>query len=59
MSIKPGITGLWQISGRSEITDFEEVVRLDREYIQNWSPELDFQILLKTVSVVLKHEGAE
>ncbi len=59
MSIKPGITGLWQISGRSEITDFEEVVRLDREYIQNWSPELDFQILLKTVSVVIKHEGAE
>ena len=59
MSIKPGITGLWQISGRSEITDFEEVVRLDREYIQNWSPELDFQILFKTVSVVLKHEGAE
>ena len=59
MSIKPGITGLWQISGRSEITDFEEVVRLDREYIQNWSPELDFQILIKTVSVVLKHEGAE
>ena len=59
MSIKPGITGLWQISGRSEITDFEEVVRLDREYIQNWSPELDFQILLKTVSVVLKLEGAE
>ena len=59
MSIKPGITGLWQISGRSEITDFEEVVRLDREYIQTWSPELDFQILLKTVSVVLKSEGAE
>ena len=59
MSIKPGITGLWQISGRSEITDFEEVVRLDREYIQTWSPELDFQILLKTISVVLKSEGAE
>ena len=59
MSIKPGITGLWQISGRSDITDFEEVVRLDREYIETWSVELDFQILLKTVSVVLKHEGAE
>ena len=59
MSIKPGITGLWQISGRSEITDFEEVVRLDRDYIQSWSPELDFQILLKTISVVLKSEGAE
>ena len=59
MSIKPGITGLWQISGRSDITDFEEVVRLDREYIQNWSVMLDFKILLKTVGVVLRHEGAE
>ena len=59
MSIKPGLTGLWQISGRSDITEFEEVVRLDREYIETWSVELDFQILLKTVSVVLKHEGAE
>lgn len=37
MTVKPGITGLWQISGRSEITDFEEVVKLDREYIDNWS----------------------
>ena len=59
MSIKPGITGLWQISGRSDITDFEEVVRLDREYIQNWSVWLDLKILLKTVGVVLRHEGAE
>ena len=59
MSIKPGITGLWQISGRSDITDFEEVVRLDREYIQNWSIWLDFKILFKTVVVVLRHEGAE
>ena len=59
MSIKPGITGLWQISGRSDITDFEEVVRLDREYIQNWSVGLDLKILLKTVGVVLRHEGAE
>ncbi|MBR3367574.1 MAG: sugar transferase [Lachnospiraceae bacterium] len=58
MSIKPGITGLWQISGRSNIVDFEEVVRLDREYIQNWSLELDLRILLKTVSVVLRHDGA-
>lgn len=58
MSIKPGITGMWQVSGRSEITDFEEVVRLDREYIQNWSPELDISILFRTVKVVLKHEGA-
>ena len=59
MSIKPGITGLWQISGRSDITDFEEVVKLDRDYIQNWSIWLDFKILFKTVGVVLKHEGAK
>lgn len=41
MTTKPGITGMWQVSGRSEITDFEEVVRLDREYIENWSLGLD------------------
>jgi lipopolysaccharide/colanic/teichoic acid biosynthesis glycosyltransferase len=49
---------MWQVSGRSKITDFEEVVRLDTEYIRNWSWMLDIQILLKTVAVVLKHEGA-
>ncbi len=59
MSIKPGITGLWQVSGRSKITDFEEVVKLDKEYIKNWSWELDLQILLKTVYVVMRREGAE
>ena len=37
LAIKPGITGLWQVSGRSDITDFEEVVRLDTEYIDNWN----------------------
>lgn len=59
MTVKPGITGLWQVSGRSEITDFEEVVRLDREYIENWSIKEDIKILLKTVIVVLTHKGAE
>ena len=59
MTTKPGITGMWQISGRSEITDFEEVVRLDREYIENWSIGLDIKILLKTVIIVLKGKGAE
>ena len=44
MSVKPGITGMWQVSGRSEITDFEEVVRLDTEYIRNWSWRLDIKI---------------
>ena len=41
LAIKPGITGMWQVSGRSDITDFEEVVRLDKEYITNWNIELD------------------
>ena len=59
MSIKPGITGLWQISGRSKITDFDEVVRLDSEYIRNWDLGSDIKIILKTVVVVLKRDGAE
>lgn len=58
LAIKPGVTGMWQISGRSEITDFEEVVRLDREYITNWSLGLDIKILFKTVAVVLKRDGS-
>ena len=59
LSMKPGITGLWQVSGRSNITDFEEVVRLDVKYIRTWSLINDFKILCKTVKVVLKGEGAE
>lgn len=58
LSMKPGITGMWQVSGRSDITDFEEVVRLDCSYIDNWSFWLDIKILIKTFAVVLKHEGA-
>lgn len=58
LSAKPGITGMWQVSGRSEITDFEEITRLDTEYISNWSIGLDFRILLKTVGAVLRHKGA-
>lgn len=54
LAIKPGITGMWQVSGRSDITDFEEVVRLDKEYIENWDIGLDIKILLKTVMVVVK-----
>ena len=46
----PGVTGLWQTSGRSSILDFEEVVRLDTEYIENWSLELDLKIIFKTVT---------
>ena len=58
LSIKPGITGMWQISGRSNITDFEEVVKLDTDYITNWSVGLDIKILMKTLPVILKKEGA-
>ena len=55
IAIKPGITGMWQVSGRSDITDFEEVVRLDTEYISNWTFGLDIKILFKTVMTVLKY----
>ena len=58
LSIKPGLTGLWQISGRSSITDFEEVVKLDKQYITEWSFKKDVQILLKTVGVVVYRVGA-
>lgn len=58
LAIKPGITGMWQVSGRSDITDFEEVVRLDKEYITNWNIGLDIKILFKTVMVVLRKDGS-
>ena len=58
LAIKPGITGMWQVSGRSKITDFEEVVKLDTEYITNWSMGLDMKILFKTVLVVLGRDGS-
>ena len=58
LACKPGITGMWQVSGRSEITDFEEVVKLDTQYITNWSMGLDLRILFKTIVVVLKGKGA-
>ena len=58
LAAKPGITGLWQVSGRSGITDFEEVVKLDKTYIMDWTMGLDIRILLKTVKVVLMGDGA-
>ncbi|RHO37253.1 sugar transferase [Clostridium sp. AM16-23] len=58
LAIKPGITGMWQVSGRSDITDFEEVVNLDKEYINNWNIGLDIKILIRTVFLVAKGEGA-
>lgn len=59
LSMKPGITGMWQVSGRSNIEDFEDVVKLDVAYIDNWSIWLDIKILLKTVLVVFGHVGAK
>lgn len=59
LSMKPGITGLWQVSGRSKIENFEDVVRMDVDYIDNWSPWLDIKILLKTFAVVFTARGAE
>lgn len=58
LSTKPGITGMWQVQGRSKITDFEEITRLDTLYISNWSVWLDIKILFKTVWVVLQRKGA-
>ena len=59
LSFKPGITGLWQISGRSDITNFDDVVKLDVAYIDDWTIWKDFEILLKTVKVVLMRDGAK
>ncbi|AHG88387.1 sugar transferase [Gemmatirosa kalamazoonensis] len=58
LAVKPGITGLWQVSGRSDILDFEDVVRLDRHYIEHWSLALDLQILARTLPVVMSRSGA-
>ncbi len=57
LELKPGITGLWQVGGRSE-TSFDDMVRLDLRYSRNWSLSLDFKILLKTVKVVFQSTGA-
>lgn len=56
--VLPGITGLWQVSGRSDVSDFEEVMRLDVTYIQNWTLGLDLAILFRTIKVVLSRTGA-
>ena len=58
LSFRPGLTGMWQVSGRSDITDFEEIVKLDVEYIDNWSFWLDIKILLKTFLEVFTQKGA-
>jgi exopolysaccharide biosynthesis polyprenyl glycosylphosphotransferase len=56
--VLPGITGLWQVSGRSDIVYFDRVIELDIDYIENWSLWMDLGILLKTVKVVFSKEGA-
>jgi lipopolysaccharide/colanic/teichoic acid biosynthesis glycosyltransferase len=58
LDAKPGITGLWQVSGRSEMLDFEDVIYLDRQYIEQWSFWLDFSILFRTIPSVLRRTGA-
>jgi exopolysaccharide biosynthesis polyprenyl glycosylphosphotransferase len=58
LDAKPGITGLWQVSGRSEVLDFEDVIFLDRLYIEQWSFWLDVSILFRTVPAVLRRTGA-
>ncbi|HYC62559.1 MAG TPA: sugar transferase [Thermoanaerobaculia bacterium] len=58
LSMKPGLTCLWQISGRNDIQDFDRWMKLDLQYIDNWSPSLDFKILLRTIPAVLSGKGA-
>ena len=58
MSFRPGLTGLWQVSGRSNITDFEEVVKLDTQYINEWSVKGDIEIIWQTAIGVLRNDGA-
>jgi lipopolysaccharide/colanic/teichoic acid biosynthesis glycosyltransferase len=54
LSFRPGLTGMWQVSGRNDITDFEEIVKLDIEYIDDWSLLLDLKILFKTLVMAFK-----
>ena len=58
LGAKPGISGLWQVKGRSDVVDFEEVVSLDREYVERWSLWIDFKILAVTLPAVLRRRGA-
>ncbi len=58
LSMKPGLTCLWQISGRNDIQDFDHWMKLDLQYIDNWSPSLDLKILLRTIPAVLSGRGA-
>ncbi len=59
ISMTPGLTGLWQVSGRSNVDNFDDVVKYDLEYIDNWSLGLDFKILFKTIGVVFSTKGSK
>jgi lipopolysaccharide/colanic/teichoic acid biosynthesis glycosyltransferase len=59
LALKAGLTGLWQVSGRSNVDDFEDVVKMDLEYIDNWSLKMDIKILFRTIGVVLFGKGAK
>ena len=59
ISMTPGLTGMWQVSGRSDIEDFDDVVKYDLMYIDNWSLRLDIKILFQTIGVVLFGKGAK
>ena len=58
LSMTPGLTGMWQVSGRSNIHDFDDVVRLDMQYIDDWTIAKDIKILIKTVKVVILRRGS-
>jgi lipopolysaccharide/colanic/teichoic acid biosynthesis glycosyltransferase len=58
ISIRPGMTGLWQVSGRNKVEDFDEIVKLDLEYIDSWSIWLDIAIIFKTFFVMFRRDGA-
>lgn len=58
LKVKPGITGEWQVKGRSEVLDFEDIVRMDLDYQKRWSITYDIQLIVKTVAVVLARKGA-
>jgi exopolysaccharide biosynthesis polyprenyl glycosylphosphotransferase len=58
ISIRPGVTGLWQVSGRNKITNFDEIVKLDLKYIDNWSIWLDIKIIAKTLLVIFERDSA-
>lgn len=59
LSMTPGLTGMWQVNGRSEVTNFDDVVRYDLEYIDNWSLSLDVKIIFQTIGVVLLRKGSK